>query len=118
MKAWTVPLGKRAILRSFTYAGYLATSPAVWLSIAGHYIFVALPPGATFGGNVELYQVVYGNEVISIDCTASGGDVWASVSGYLLDDPQGKESGADVAVASSASLPPIEGPSDPFELLA
>lgn len=95
-RAYTVPGGKRAIVRSFTYAGYLATAPAIWLQLAGHYLFVAQPPGATFGGNVELYQVVYAGELIVIDCTASAGDVWAAASGYLLDDPAGARAALDV----------------------
>lgn len=87
LHVYTVPAGRRAIVRSFAYAGYLATQPAVWLAIADHYVFLASPPGSTFGGAVEMYQVVYAGERIALDCTASAGDVWGSVSGYLLEDP-------------------------------
>jgi len=89
LRTFTVPAGKRAIVRSFAYAGYLATNPAIWLAIADHYVSVATPPASTFGQALELYQVVYAGERITIDCTASAGDIWASVSGYLFDDPAG-----------------------------
>ena len=112
LKSYTVPPGKRAIVRSFAYAGYLATAPAIWLGIAGHYIAVALPPAATFGNALELYQVVYANEVITVDCTASAGDVWASVSGYLFDDPPTRQLDiADAARAEPAPVHPALGPS-------
>jgi len=87
LRSYTVPAGKRAIVRSFAYAGYLATNPAVWLAIADHYISVATPPASTFGQALDLYQVVYAGERITVDCTASAGDIWGSVSGYLFDDP-------------------------------
>lgn len=90
LRTYTVPAGRRAIVRSFAYAGYLTTAPAVWLAIADHYIAVALPPAATFGAALDLYQVVYAGERITVDCTASGGDVWASVSGYLLTEVTGE----------------------------
>lgn len=114
LRSYTVPPGKRAIIRSFAYAGYLATAPAVWLGLAGHYIAVALPPAATFGAALDLYQVAYANEVITVDCTASGGDVWASVSGYLFDDPPSLATSRPVPEEPEpAPVHPELGPPDP-----
>jgi hypothetical protein len=87
LKAFVVPAGKRAIVRSITYYGYLATSPAIFLQLAGVYVFALLPPASTFGGAVEMFQVVYQGEMIVAEVTASAGDMGASVSGYLLSDP-------------------------------
>lgn len=110
LRSYTVPPGKRAIVKSFAYAGYATTSPAIWLAIAGHYIAVALPPASTFGNALELYQVVYANEVITVDCTAAAGDVWASCSGYLFDDAQGRQAPYEedglAGAAGRPELPP------------
>ena len=106
--AYTVPPGKRAILRSLTFSGYLTTSPVVWLRIAGVYVYAVIPPGATFGGNVELYQVVYANEVMTLECTASGGDMGATLSGYLLTDLAGREPGAGTLPAPPDPHPPLQ----------
>ena len=95
IRSFTVPAGRRAVIRSFTYAGYLATAPVIWLQLAGRYIFAAQPPGATFGGNVDMYQVAYAGELILVDVTASAGDVWASASGYLLTDLPGAAAADD-----------------------
>lgn len=89
LAAFTVPAGRRAVVRSLVYSGYLTTSAAIFLQIAGFYVYAALPPGATFGGNVDMYQVAYVNEVVALDATAQAGDVWAAVSGYLLTDEPG-----------------------------
>jgi len=89
LRTFTVPAGRRAIVRSFTYSGYLTVSPVVWLAIADVYIYAAIPPGATFGGNVDLYQVAYAGERITVECTATQGDMGAAVSGYLLADDGG-----------------------------
>lgn len=106
--AYTVPPGRRAILRSLTFSGYVTVSPVVWLRIAGVYIFALIPPGATFGGNTELYQVVYENEVMTLECTAQSGDMGASVSGYLLTDYAGREAGAGQLPALPDPHPPLE----------
>jgi hypothetical protein len=83
---YTVPAGRRAIVKGMSYSAYLATSPVIWLAIADHYIFAASPPGSTFGGALELFQVVYAGERITMEATATAGDVWGSCSGYLLTD--------------------------------
>ena len=110
LRTYTVPAGKRAIVRSFAYAGYLTTNPAVWLAIADHYVSVATPPAATFGQALELYQVVYAGERITVDCTAGAGDIWASVSGYLFDDPPGAFAAAADELGQVESAPPKISP--------
>jgi len=86
LQSFTVPGGKRAVVRSLTYYGYLATSPAVFLRIADVYVWAALPPGATLGLATEMYQVAYANERITLEVTSSAGDMGAVCSGYLLTD--------------------------------
>lgn len=108
LRTYTVPAGKRAIVRSFAYAGYATTSPAIWLAIADHYIAVALPPASTFGNALDLYQVVYAGERITVDCTAAAGDVWASCSGYLFEDVQGRaDPFEEDGLAGGAGLPAL-----------
>jgi hypothetical protein len=86
LMAFTVPAQKRAILRSVSYYGYLATSPAIFLRLAGIYIFAALPQAQTFGASTDMYQVAYAGEIVTLEVTAGQGDMGAAVSGYLLDD--------------------------------
>jgi hypothetical protein len=109
LDAFTVPAGRRAIVRSLSYSGYLTTSPAIWLAIAGVYVFVALPQAATFGGNLDLYQVAYEGELIVVDATAAAGDVGAACSGYLLTDVGGGRDAAQLpAPPSIEPHPPLE----------
>ena len=108
--AFTVPPGKRAVVRSLVYSGYLSTSPAIFLQIAGFYVYAALPPGPTFGGNADMYQVAYANEVVALDATAQAGDVWAAVSGYLLTDDAG--AGYAGVVGELEPAPPWRQPGD------
>jgi hypothetical protein len=83
LMAFTVPAQKRAILRSVSYYGYLATSPAIFLRLAGIYIFAALPQAQTFGASTDMYQVAYAGEIVTLEVTAGQGDMGAAVSWWL-----------------------------------
>jgi len=113
LQSFTVPAGKRAVVRSLVYYGYLATGPAIFLRIADIYVWAALPPGATFGLSTEMYQVAYANERITLEVTSSAGEMGACCSGYLLTDTVIRAGQLPAPPAGELPPhPPIEPPYD------
>lgn len=86
--SFTVPAGKRAIVRCVTYADATATGTgSIGALVLPGSVFAVIGSvaGAQSVERTELHIVLEAGETVSV--FKVGGSLFWSVSGYLLDDP-------------------------------
>jgi hypothetical protein len=81
---YTVPVAKRAVVKSISLCNTGSGTGNVWLRIAGITVFGWASPGALATKNEPMSQVVYAGEMIELYLATLYFE--ACVSGYLLDD--------------------------------
>jgi hypothetical protein len=94
---YTVPFGKRAIVRSILLAGNLATPCTFQLAVGSILVYNATVQAAEGGRNVDTRLVVYGGQ--TLQAFNASPDTCQTVSGYLFDEPLGETYEAPAAAA-------------------
>jgi hypothetical protein len=107
---YTVPEGKRALVRSIAYAAQAVSGGQIWLRVHGVYTWFAFLPATGGGLSVELRQVAYERETITVSTYVV--NIGFHVAGYLFDDPIGRPPAASQlpGAESSGPAPEIEWP--------
>lgn len=82
-KTYTVPAGKRAIVRNFLVYNSNSTAQSLWLYIASFSVY-GITPGALQSAQLETRAVAYPGEKVEVWHNAAG--MTSIVSGYLFDD--------------------------------
>lgn len=83
-QVYTVPAGKRAVVRMATLTWDRTTVGACWVAVAGVWAWNATPAGATGSRVQELRATAYAGEVIEIFELLAG--MFCTVNGFLFDD--------------------------------
>lgn len=92
---WTVPAGKRAVIKSIAVANGAAAGTAIDVSVAGVVIYLKVFQATNSSDVQNLHQVVYGGEFIRVGLGAAG--LHVGIAGFLFDDPsKGHYPGAEV----------------------
>lgn len=86
--SYTVPIGKRAVIRSITFAWVNSETREFFVRRNGVVFYAGKPTGSTYGGGgTELRQVLTAGELLEL--VLQGADTGVMISGYLLDDLAG-----------------------------
>ena len=83
--SWTVPVGKRAVVRQLAGSNQDAVAGAVWVYVGALPVAVFIFPATTTSLNAETRIVYYGGE--QMRCFTSTVKHAVALSGYLFDDP-------------------------------
>jgi hypothetical protein len=101
-KAYTVPLGRRAVVRCVTASFFSAAGGTMYLSVAGVTVLYVETGVRSMKSFDEIRIVAYGGE--NLVASAAGVDVFGQVSGHLFhEDP-------------TSTKPATPGPGIPDEL--
>lgn len=83
-ETYTVPAGKRAVVRSVALATYTVAVTQLYVGIDGVAIFNLANPAANTSKQLDVRVVVYQGQ--QIYANSVGGDAAWSVSGHLFDE--------------------------------
>lgn len=109
---YTVPVGKRAVIKSITMTQWSTDASQVTVQAGGAYVLVKDFPAAVSFDSFETMVPVYGGQVIRAYHTHS--NVHTLVCGYLFDDPS--QAVGPPAGAAQLPAPDVEPP--PWVLVA
>jgi hypothetical protein len=104
VQTYTVPAGKRAILRSLLTRG-ISAGDGVNLTVNGVLIYIWRAPGANASANTDMRVVIYagGTATLGLAGSAAAG----CLSGYLFDDPSLRK---DVPLQAGTKPVPLHEP--------
>lgn len=86
-KTYTVPDGKRAVVRSVFFMAYAAAGMTFWVTVHGITVVYWSNQAVTAYNSLDVRLVAYERETIQLLTT--GPDARAMVTGFLFDDPYG-----------------------------
>lgn len=101
---YTVPDGKRLVIKAVNYVQGNAAGGYVWLQVHGVTCWGRSLPVSFTGGSDAVRIVAYERETVAL--TTEGADTRVDLSGYLFDDPVG-------APPAAAELPAEVYPDTP-----
>lgn len=93
IETYTVPVGKRAVVRSIAFTHWGDVSQNSYLKVHGILVFQLTATGALAAINREVRFTAYARETISV--LIEGGDVSYGIDGYLLADQDDTPDDAD-----------------------
>lgn len=105
--SWSVPVGKRAVIKSVTMTQWSTDAAQVTVRAGGVYVCVHDFPAAVGQFVFSTMVVVYGGQAIDAFHTRS--NVHTLICGYLFDDPShavGPPAGVQQLPAPPADPPP------------
>lgn len=103
-RSYTVPAGKRAVVKSISAVNNLGSSASAALQVGGVYAWYVTLPAATSSTSFETRQVAYAGETIL--CTTTGQDTRVHVAGFLFDDPATHLEAGQLPTEQPGSTPP------------
>jgi hypothetical protein len=105
-RSYVVPAGRRAVVRSLTYASTAPSGQYIQLHVAGLLAYTFTSPGSTVNEHHEVRLVAYAGESVTV-YTSNAGFRYA-VNGYLFDDYAGPPAAA-LREAESDPAAPVSG---------
>jgi len=104
---YTVPAGKRAVVKSISASNSTAAAGTAYVNVAGTAVMNVALQAKIYSEALAMAHVAYAGETIS--GYLSGPNMSLVVSGYLLDDPGGMLREHREAVQEDPQPPPPAG---------
>jgi len=86
---YTVPAGRRAVVRFVAVSAYAAAGQSAFVFVGGAVVLYWPAPAANAAAFWDVRMVAYAGETVMV--STSGSDVAFHVSGYLFNDPAGRD---------------------------
>lgn len=108
-ETYTVPAGRRAVVRHFSVLFWTVTGQSAMLFVHGISLFYFLAPAANTAAFEEVRFTAYEGETIFVQ--TAGSDVAYGVDGFLFADDSGRPDDADNTIEHlplATTLPTVE----------